>query len=311
MGGNDGVPLDLQSVDVVDERLCRNAFDFGENIACLGYLYRSQSASELGPRSLGGTPALRLQPMANPVLTREFGEKGALDASLQAGAPSIIEEPGDRMTIGSVLQVTGFFFILLLIGAVYGWVNAEAIGGILLVSALVLLGVLIVTMIRPQWVKITGPVYALAEGVLVGAVSRIYSDLWEGIVLQAVMATFAVFVAMLFLYATRIIKVTQRLRSTVILATFGILIFYLASIVMSLFGVDIPFVWDGGPLSIAISVLIVGVAAFNLLLDFDLIERGIRQGAPGWMSWFAAFGLMVTVVWLYLEILRLIALTRD
>jgi uncharacterized YccA/Bax inhibitor family protein len=116
---------------------------------------------------------------------------------------------------------------------------------------------------------------------------------------------------MLFLYANRIIRVTQRMRSTIILATVGVALFYLVSIVLSLFGVDMPFVWDGGPISILISAVIVGIAAFNLLIDFDVIEHGIREGAPGWMSWFAAFGLMVTVVWLYLEILRLLALTRD
>jgi uncharacterized YccA/Bax inhibitor family protein len=90
-----------------------------------------------------------------------------------------------------------------------------------------------------------------------------------------------------------------------------VFLFYLTSLILSLFGVDIPFIWDGGPLSILLSVVIVGIAAFNLLLDFDTIERGINNGAPGWMSWFASFGLMVTIVWLYLEILRLIALTRD
>lgn len=249
--------------------------------------------------------------MSNPVLTKQFGERGALDTSLQAGAPEIIEAPEDRMTIGAVIRITGFLFFLLLVGAAFGWANAEAISQILLVSLLVVLGVLIVTMVRPQWVKVTGPVYALAEGVLVGAISRIYSELWDGIVVQAVLATFAVFVAMLFLYATRIIKVTERLRSTIILATAGVLLFYLVSIVLSLFNVNIPLVWDGGPLSIVLSLVIVGIAAFNLLLDFDLIERGITQGAPAWMSWFAAFGLMVTIVWLYLEILRLLALTRD
>ena len=180
-----------------------------------------------------------------------------------------------------------------------------------LFGLLIVLGVLIATVLRPQWVRVTGPIYSLAMGVLVGAISSIYSDLWEGIVLQAVLATFAVFVAMLFLYATRIIKVTQRLRSTIILATAGIFVFYLISIGLALFGVNIPFVWDGGWFSILLSTFIVGVAAFNLLLDFDLIERGIREAAPAWMNWFAAFGLMVTIIWLYLEILRLIALTRD
>lgn len=215
------------------------------------------------------------------------------------------------MTMSSVLRQTGLLFILLLAGAVFGWMNAEAIGGILAISLLAVFGLLILTMVKKEWVRITGPLFAVAEGVLVGAISSIYASFYDGIILQAVMATFAVFVAMLFLYANRIIKVTQRLRSTVILATAGIALFYVVSLVLSLFGVEIPFIWDGGPFSILLSVFIVGVAAFNLLLDFDIIERGITQGAPGWMSWFAAFGLMVTIVWLYLEILRLLALTRD
>lgn len=245
--------------------------------------------------------------MANPVLSRKFGPP---QGPSTANAP-IVTEPGDRMTMSSVLQQTGLLFLLLLGGAVFGWANAEAIGPILMVSLLAVFALLIVTLVRPQWVKVTGPMYAVAEGVLVGAISKIYSDIFDGIVLQAILATFAVFAAMLFLYANRIIKVTQRLRSTVVLATAGVALFYVASIVLSLFGVQIPFVWDGGPLSILLSVVIVGIAAFNLLLDFDMIERGVREGAPAWMSWFAAFGLMVTVVWLYLEILRLLALTRD
>lgn len=254
--------------------------------------------------------------MPNPVLTRQFGERGrglsaTADAATQQTRPAGDVSADDRMEIGSVLQATGLLFLLLAGGTVYGWANAEAISGILAVSLLALFGLLIVTMFKPRWVMVTGPIFAIAEGVLVGAVSRIYSDFYDGIVLQAVLATLAVFVTMLILYAQRIIEVTQRLRSTVILATAGIAVFYIISIVLSLFGVEIPYVWDGGPISILISALIVGVAAFNLLLDFDLIERGIREGAPGWMSWFAAFGLMVTVVWLYLELLRLIALTRD
>jgi len=245
--------------------------------------------------------------MANPVLSRKSGPP---QSPSTANAP-IVTEPGDRMTMTSVLQQTGLLFLLLLGGAVFGWVNAEAIGPILMVSLLAVFALLIVTLVKPQWVRVTGPLYAVAEGVLVGAISKIYSDVFDGIVLQAVLATLAVFAAMLFLYANRIIKVTQRLRSTVVLATAGVALFYVVSIVLSLFGVQIPFVWDGGPLSILLSVVIVGIAAFNLLLDFDMIERGVREGAPAWMSWFAAFGLMVTVVWLYLEILRLLALTRD
>jgi uncharacterized YccA/Bax inhibitor family protein len=248
--------------------------------------------------------------MPNPALTRQFGrETAAADSPLQAAAPHIVTG-GDQMSIGDVLRNTGILFLLLMGGALWGWSNAEALGGILVISLLVVLGVMITTIIRPRWARVTGPIYAIAEGALVGAISRIYSEVWDGIVVQAVLATFAVFVAMLFLYATRVIKVTQRLRSVVFLATGGIALFYVLSLVLSLFGVNIPFVWEGGPIGIVISLIIVGVAAFNLLLDFDLIERGINEGAPAWMSWYAAFGLMVTVVWLYLELLRLLALIQ-
>ncbi len=245
--------------------------------------------------------------MANPVLSRAFDSKDT-----QTAQPPVIDT-GDTMTMGSVVRQTGFLFLLLLGGAVFGWTQSsvESFGLIFWGPLLAALVILIVTVVRPQWARFTAPLYAVVEGVLVGAISKIYSQLWDGIVLQAVMATLAVFVAMLFLYANRIIKVTERLRSTIVVATAGVFLFYLVSIVLSLFGVGIPFIWDGGPLSIGLSLLIVGIAAFNLLLDFDLIERGVNERAPGWMSWFAAFGLMVTVVWLYLEILRLLALTRD
>lgn len=242
--------------------------------------------------------------MSNPVLAKQFGHPET------ANAP-IVTEAGDRMTIRSVLSHTGILFAILIVAAAFGWSNAEAIGPLFwgaLIGSIVLM---IATIARPQWVRVTAPLYAITQGVLVGAISSIYSDVFDGIVVQAVLATFAVFLAMLFLYANRIIKVTEKLRSTIVLATVGVFLFYLISIGLSFFGVDMPFVWDGGPLSIALSVGICGIAAFNLLLDFDLVERGIAEGAPAWMSWFAAFGLMVTIVWLYLEILRLLALTRD
>lgn len=242
--------------------------------------------------------------MSNPVLNKQFGHPET------ANAP-IVTEAGDRMTMGSVVTHTGILFGILMVGAVFGWMNAESIGPIFWGALIGTIVLMIATIARPQWVRVTGPLYAITQGVLVGAISSIYSDLWDGIVVQAVLATFGVFLAMLFLYANRIIKVTERLRSTIVVATVGVFLFYLISIGLSLFGVNMPFVWDGGPLSILLSLAICGIAAFNLLLDFDVIERGVRDGAPAWMSWFAAFGLMVTVVWLYLEILRLLALTRD
>ena len=168
-----------------------------------------------------------------------------------------------------------------------------------------------VTAFQPKLARVTGPLYALTMGAFVGSLSRAYSTFYDGIVLQAILATAAVFVVMLVLFTTRTIKVTNRLRSTVIGATFGIALFYLASIVLSLFGADMPFVWDSGFFGIAFSVFVVGVAAFNLLLDFDLIERGVAAGAPKYMEWYGAFGLMVTIIWMYLEILRLLAKLRE
>ena len=251
--------------------------------------------------------------MANPILKSKFGEDASADAAPQSAETPITTRPAaDRMTIGGTLRATGVLFVLLIGAAVFGWMNYESIGrSIILWSALGLFGLLIITMIRPQLVMITGPLYAVAEGVLVGAISRAYETFYEGIVLQAILATFAVFTAMLFLYAYRVIRVTQRMRSTIILATVGIALFYLISIVLNLFGVNIPFVWEGGIFSILISAGIIVVASLNLLLDFDMIENGIRDGADKLMNWFAAFGLMVTLVWLYLEILRLLSYLRD
>lgn len=246
--------------------------------------------------------------MANPVLTSQFG---TAEKPTSGSAPII--DTGDYMTMSSVLKQTGFLFLLLIGAAVYGWTSVEVsvLGPIFWGALIATVVLMIVTFMKKEWVRFTAPLFAIAEGVLVGAISKIYSDFYDGIVIQAVLATFAVFLVMLFLYANRIVKVTQKFRSVIIIATAGIAVFYLASILLSLFGVNMPFIWDGGPLSILLSVGICAIAALNLLLDFDTIERGINNRAPAWFSWFAAFGLMVTLVWLYLEILRLLALTRD
>ena len=140
---------------------------------------------------------------------------------------------------------------------------------------------------------------------LVGVISKIYDAAYDGIIIQALLATVATFAGMLVLYATGVIKASPRFRKIVIGATLGIALFYLLSIVLSLFGVEMAFVWDGSPLGILISLAIIVVAALNLVLDFDFIDRGVEAGFPKNMEWMAAFGLMVTIVWLYLEFLRL------
>ena len=173
------------------------------------------------------------------------------------------------------------------------------------------IAMLLATIFKPQWAHVTAPAYAVFQGLLVGAVSALYASAYDGIVTQAILATLGVAGGMLFLYSNRIIEVTDRLRRGIMAATIGIMAVYVLSFVMRLFGASIPFLHDTGPLGIGISLFIVGVAAFNLLLDFDFIERGVRNGAPKQAEWYGAFGLVVTLVWLYLELLRLLAKLRE
>jgi hypothetical protein len=160
---------------------------------------------------------------------------------------------------------------------------------------------------KPTLAKFVAPIYALAEGLFLGVISRFYDEQYNGIVVQAVGATLAVFAVMLFLYRTRIIKVTDRFRRNVIMASMGLMLFYGISIIMRLFGVSVPFINDASPLGIAFSVVAAGLATMMLAVDFDQIERGAKAGWPKGMEWYCAFGLLATLIWLYLEILRLLA----
>ena len=254
--------------------------------------------------------------MSNPVLNRNFESANAgLDAGM--GAQTIPTTHSDEvMTYGGTVRATGILLGLALLGAIYGWTSVESglainIPGWFFAALIGGLVLAIVTVFRPQWSPITGPIYAIVEGVLLGAITRIYEVAFEGIAFQALLATGVTVMVMLVLWATRTIRVTERLRSAVVGATLGVAAFYLITIVMSLFGATMPLVWDSGPLGIGFSLVVIAIAAFNLLLDFDLIERGTAAGAPKYMDWYAAFGLVVTIVWLYLEILRLLAKLRD
>lgn len=165
----------------------------------------------------------------------------------------------------------------------------------------------LVTIFKPRFAPITAPLYAVFEGLLLGAISARYEQRWAGLPIQAVGLTLMVFLAMLTVYRTGIIKVTDKFRFGVAAATGGIALFYVLSLVLSMFGVRIPMVHESGMLGIGFSLIVVGVAALNLVLDFDFIERGVAARAPGYMEWYGAFGLLVTLVWLYLEILRLLS----
>ncbi|MET0566282.1 MAG: Bax inhibitor-1/YccA family protein [Acidimicrobiia bacterium] len=247
--------------------------------------------------------------MANPVLTRQFGEPAASDAALQTAPPPSTTATGEkRMTIGAVAAATFFLLLLVVAGAAYGWANAVAVQRWYWLFIIVLLVLVFATVARPRLAPFTGIVYSLGQGALVGSISKIYETFYEGIVFLALTATVAVFLGALLLYVFRIIRVTQKARSVIIIATVGIGLFYLATLLLSIFGVDVPLVTGVGTGALVFSILVVIVAALNLLLDFSVIEHGIATGAPRAFSWFAAFGLMVTIIWLYIEILRLIAI---
>ncbi|MFT6814091.1 MAG: putative YccA/Bax inhibitor family protein [Ilumatobacter sp.] len=223
----------------------------------------------------------------------------------------------DVMTINGTITAVGSLFILLLISASFGWsaaggtaLNGEATYSfppIAMVGIIVGFGAVIASSFKPMWAKFLGPVYALSYGFAVGAISKGYETYQNGIVIQAVGATAAVFFVMLVLYRTRIIKVTDKFRRNVIFATLGIMVLYGVSFVMSLFGGEISFINSPSLFGIGFSVVVCGVAALMLALDFDRIEKGVEAGMPKAYEWVAALGLLVTIVWLYLEILRLLS----
>jgi len=222
---------------------------------------------------------------------------------------------GATMTVQGTVNKTGLLLLLALATAGASWVlgtsGGPGVAGWALGASLAGLVVGIATIVRPRWSPVTAPIYAVVEGVVLGLVSMWFEGRYPGIAIQAVALTFGVLGAMLALYKTRVIKVTQRFRAGVLAATLAIFVVYLVALVLGLFGVQVPLLNEASPLGILISLAIVTVAALNLVLDFDLIDRGARSGAPAYMEWYAAFGLLVTLVWLYLELLRLLAKLRE
>ncbi|CAN5234996.1 hypothetical protein BH18ACT4_BH18ACT4_00230 [soil metagenome] len=230
-------------------------------------------------------------------------------------APPITAD--ETMTVGGVVSASALLITIVLVSGWFGWNQVESsplrieVPGWLLLAALGGLGVAVLTIFKPKLARFTGPLYAVIEGLLLGAISHLYEFSYDGIVAQAVGLTVGVFCVMLFLYATRIIKVTEKLRMGIIAATGAVMLVYLVSMVLRLFGADVPFIHDGGPLGIVFSLVVVVIASLNLVLDFAFLERGSQAGAPKYMAWFAAFGLLVTLVWLYLELLRLLGQLRE
>ncbi len=219
------------------------------------------------------------------------------------------------MTLNGTIWRAAFLLVLAIASATYGWSFGDQISGtvgtIMMVGLLGLIVLSIVTAFKPQIAPFTGPLYSVVMGFWAGVISFGYEQEFDGIVLQAVFATFAVFAGALFLYGSRIVKVTKKFVAVVMMATLGILLMYVAAIVLGLFGVELGFINDPTPLGIAVSVGICIVAALNLFVDFYFIEEGAKAGAPTYMSWYCAFGLIATLIWLYLEILRLLGKVRS
>ncbi len=169
----------------------------------------------------------------------------------------------------------------------------------------------LITIFNKKNAAITAPIYAVLEGLFLGAISSMYAQAYEGIVTQAVVLTFGIFASLLFAYKSKLIKATENFKLGIVAATGGIAMLYVVSMIMGIFGHPIAVLHSSSPMGIAISAVIVIIAALNLVLDFDFIEAGCDQGAPKYMEWYGAFGLIVTLVWLYLEILRLLSKLRN
>ena len=216
------------------------------------------------------------------------------------------------MTFAGTKYKTFIMLALVVLGASYTWrlgaANSASVTGWMIAGGIGGFVTALITIFSPRNAHITAPIYSVLQGLLLGGLSIFLAQQFEmSIITQAVGLTFATFFLMLLLYQSGTIKVTAKFRTGVFAATGAIALMYFISFIMGLFGVAIPFIHQGGTFGIIISLVIIGVAALNLALDFDLIERGVKQGAPKYMEWYGAFALMVTLIWLYIEFLRLLA----
>ncbi|MBI4054771.1 MAG: Bax inhibitor-1/YccA family protein [Elusimicrobia bacterium] len=238
----------------------------------------------------------------NPALTSDtFAMEGAVS-------------PDQAMTIQGTVNKTAITLLIALAAASYVW-NQFFSGAP--VHAYIMLGVFgglvaaMVTIFKKTAAPYTTPIYGALEGLFLGGLSATLEMQYPGVVIQAVMLTFGTLFALLAAYKSRLIEVTQNLRLGIAAATGGIFLAYMANMFMGFFGIQIPFIHGSGTIGILFSLFVVGIAAFNLVLDFDFIERGAEVGAPKYMEWYGAFGLTVTLIWLYIEILRLLVKLRQ
>ncbi len=246
----------------------------------------------------------------NPVL------KDSTFLDLSSG--SMVAGDAGAMSLNGTVNKTGLLLLMTVLTAAFSWSQTMTASGEVAPGAMIyVLGgaiggfvLALVTVFKKEWSPVTAPAYALVEGLFLGAISAIYNHMYEGIVMQAVLLTFGTLFALLFAYRSGLIKATENFKLGVVAATGGIALIYIATMVLGLFGINIPYIHDSGLIGIGFSLFVVVVAALNLVLDFDFIESGVEAGAPKYMEWYGAFGLIVTLVWLYVEFLRLLAKLR-
>ncbi len=219
----------------------------------------------------------------------------------------------DTMSIQGTINKSFILLFLLLITAVFTWnqffINQDPGAIVPYITGGAIAGFImaLITIFKKTWAPVTAPIYALLEGLFIGGISAYMESIYPGIVIQAIGLTFGTLFALLFAYKSRLIKVTENFKLGVVAATGGIFMIYLVTFILSFFGISMPYIHESGIIGIGFSLFVVIIAALNLVLDFDFIESGADQGAPKYMEWYAAFGLIVTLIWLYIEILRLLS----
>ena len=229
------------------------------------------------------------------------------------------QELNGTMTVRGTMNKFGFLLIMILAGAAYTWnqymsaLNPSSVFTLMWVGLLGGFVTALVISFKPKWAPYLAPVYGLLEGLFLGAISVVineqFKESYPGIVMQAVGLTFGTAIAMFLLYNFRIIKATEKFKSIMLTAVMGVAIFYLIYWVGGMFGLEMPFMsWNNGSwLSIGITLVVIAIAALTLILDFDMIEKGAESGAPKYMEWYGAFGLAVTIIWLYIQMLKLLS----
>lgn len=238
---------------------------------------------------------------SNPVLNKE-----TFKISGYTGTESSV------MTINGTVNKIFLMTLLVVLGAAYTWNlmiqgNMGAVGIYMIGGGIGGFILALVTIFKKTWSPFTAPVYSVFQGLLLGGISAQLNQAYPGIVLQAVTLTFGTLFALLFAYRSGFIKVTENFKLGVVAATGGVFVAYMLSFLLRLFGVDIGFMHSNGPIGIIISLVVIVIASLNLVMDFDFIENGAEMGAPKYMEWYGAFGLMVTLIWLYIEFLRLLS----